>query len=70
MKVTRSHIWGQCRGLVTRNTHTEYESFIVYGVNDMTKVKVGGFFWSKTDSRGIKICFDLKFKFSMKIFLS
>lgn len=53
MKVTRSHIWGQCRGLVTRNTHTEYESFIVYGVNDMTKVKVGGFFFCQRQIPGV-----------------
>lgn len=57
MKVTRSHIWGQCRGLVTRNTHTEYESFIVYGVNDMTKVKVGVFFFVKDRFQGYKNLF-------------
>ena len=40
VKVTRSILWYHVKGLVTRNTHVQYESPITSGKKVMAKVKV------------------------------
>ena len=40
VKVTRSKITGHVKGLVTSNTHVQYESSISVGKKVMAKVKV------------------------------
>ena len=40
VKVTRSKIWYQWKGLVTRNTRVKYESPITYNSKVMVKVTV------------------------------
>ena len=40
VNVTRSKLWYDVKGLVTRNTHVKYERFVSHGSFVMTKVKI------------------------------
>ena len=40
VKVTSSKLWYHVKGLVTRNSHMQYESSFTSGLKDMAKVKV------------------------------
>ena len=40
VKVTGQHLWHHVKGLVTRNTHVQYESPISPGKKVMAKVKI------------------------------
>jgi hypothetical protein len=54
VKVTRSKIWYQEKGLVTRNTHMKYESPITCHSEDMANVNVFEK-WVKLQGQGHKV---------------
>ena len=62
VKVTRSKLWYHVKGLVTKNTHVQYESPITSGKKVMAKVKVFSKVGqtSRSMSRGQKLWYQVK----------